>query len=328
MYTITSNNDNKYATLYHNGVPLVADNNHPSFNAIVELLLAGDEESAAKLYDVSDAANEKFEEITTRVSIKNGRIYYDHEEVDSSLSEQIIRFMQNDEDFYPLVNFYERIQRNPDPYSREQIYRWLRTHRFTITEDGTILGYKGVNSDLTSIHSGTAIVDGETLKGNIPNKLDSVVTMPRSEIDSNPDVACSWGLHVGTYDYANSFGSKTLLVEVDPQDIVSVPSDANDEKMRVCRYLVHDVVESPLDIPLYSIRLNEDPEAEPDPCCDDSCECDECKYPEDWIERAEEAEVREMEENTPDPKAPDPNTRWNLDTSSISITLGIMKQND
>jgi hypothetical protein len=65
--------------------------------------------------------------------------------------------------------------------------------------------------------------------------------MARSLVDDNRDVACSVGLHVGNHHYASTFlggGSKLLTVKVNPRDVVSVPSDSNDEKIRACRFTV------------------------------------------------------------------------------------------
>jgi hypothetical protein len=48
-------------------------------------------------------------------------------------------------------------------------------------------------------------------------------------------------LHIGSYDYANSWagdGGKLLLVEFDPQDAVSVPDDSSFQKLRVAKYKV------------------------------------------------------------------------------------------
>ena len=67
-------------------------------------------------------------------------------------------------------------------------------------------------------------------------------------MDDNKDNHCSFGLHVGSYDYANGWagdGGRLLLVEFDPQDAVSVPTDCNFQKLRVCKYkVVADITDS------------------------------------------------------------------------------------
>ncbi|NBO98831.1 MAG: hypothetical protein EBU90_01715 [Proteobacteria bacterium] len=65
--------------------------------------------------------------------------------------------------------------------------------------------------------------------------LFSPVVISREKCDTNPRNACSYGLHVGTYNYASSFsGNVLLMVAFSPEDAVAVPQDGG--KIRVCRY--------------------------------------------------------------------------------------------
>ena len=60
-------------------------------------------------------------------------------------------------------------------------------------------------------------------------------------MDDNKDRHCSHGLHIGSYDYADGWAGsdgRLLLVEFDPQDAVSVPTDCSFQKLRVCKYTV------------------------------------------------------------------------------------------
>ncbi|WNA13761.1 hypothetical protein FIfi106_00140 [Erwinia phage FIfi106] len=69
--------------------------------------------------------------------------------------------------------------------------------------------------------------------------------MPRWMVDADKNVTCSQGLHVGAWDYVRSFsGDTTIKVRVHPRDVVSVPTDYNDQKMRSCQYEVVGVVDS------------------------------------------------------------------------------------
>jgi hypothetical protein len=43
---------------------------------------------------------------------------------------------------------------------------------------------------------------------------------------------------VGSEEYATSFGQRTVIVKVNPRDVVSVPLDCDCQKMRVCEYEV------------------------------------------------------------------------------------------
>jgi hypothetical protein len=59
-------------------------------------------------------------------------------------------------------------------------------------------------------------------------------------------VACAPGLHIGTYNYAHGTyggaGSIVLAVLVDPADVVSVPTDHNNQKCRCCAFKVLSTV--------------------------------------------------------------------------------------
>jgi len=250
QYTLVGTDDGSTITVYvKGGEPMLAHSSHPNFDAILEGVLA-DDEAVVDLFDISRTAASRFEKLTERVSVAHGKVYLDNEEVNDAIAEQITRFIDEGvEDWKPLVAFFENVQANPNDHSREQLYNWLSKRDFTITEDGLIVGYKGVAIDgdqFVSIHSGRAIVDGEVKTGRIPNYIGAVVEMPRNEVTWDPSIGCHSGLHVGTYEYANSFANGALLqVHVNPRDVVSVPTDCDWAKVRCCRYTVIDTIDAP-----------------------------------------------------------------------------------
>ncbi|MCE3285930.1 MAG: hypothetical protein K0R70_2186, partial [Steroidobacteraceae bacterium] len=182
--------------------------------------------------------------------------YFDGDEVHGTLVDTILRFMAEGEDFGPLVKFFENVAANPNDHSREQLYDWLLAQQrkdggVTIDEDGMLVAYKGVRRDgdgsLVSGWAGKAIVDGVEVEGHIPNKIGSVIEMPRTQVVHDPASACSRGLHVGTFAYAKGYARGALLrVSVNPRDVVSVPTEAGGEKVRVCRYVVEDIITEPV----------------------------------------------------------------------------------
>ena len=252
QYTLVGTGpDDQFITVFIPGdaAPLVAHSSHPNFEQIVTLVLSdeGSADEVRDLFDTSLAVARKFERLSERVTVNYGRVYFDGDEVNNALTRQILRFIDEDiEDVSPLVNFFEKVQQNPQPESREQLYEWLDRHNFTITPAGDILAYKGVQCDsygvYLSINSGYAIVDGQEVNGRVSNHIGAIVEMPRQQVAFDPAVGCSTGLHVGTYSYASGFGrGATLEVHVNPRDVVSVPTDCDAQKVRVCRYRVVDV---------------------------------------------------------------------------------------
>lgn len=234
--------------------PVTANDDHPHFDDLLDAVgnpdaLTADE--VRELHDLSIAVGQKFASLSERVTVANGRVYFDGDEVDNALSQHILSALnQGIEDYSPLVRFYENLAANPVPHSREQLYAWLRDREFTVTEDGCFLAYKGVqrqqDGSLVSISHGPAVVDGESVNGAVPNYIGAVVSIPRSKVQHDPAVGCASGLHAGTFEYASSWArGALLLVKINPRDVVSVPTDCSAQKIRVARYRVVDTIDHP-----------------------------------------------------------------------------------
>jgi hypothetical protein len=231
-----------------------ADSNHPYWTEIVRGLRNNDPD-VVTLFDVKAGLGAKLRSLSDRVDFDahTNTLFFDGDVVDDALAQQVVRFLeQGVSDWEPLVKFWENVAQNPSEHSRENLYRWLRTHEFSITANGEIVAYKGVKvgsaqdgaAQYQSIHAGPAWVNGEHVNGYVPNEVGAVVTMPRADVTANPAVGCHVGLHVGTHSYAKSFGhGVTLEVHVNPRDVVSVPTECSDAKMRVCKYTVAGKVE-------------------------------------------------------------------------------------
>jgi hypothetical protein len=103
------------------------------------------------------------------------------------------------------------------------------------------MAYKGIATDGYSVRGNTATIVTEGTvddRGRIKNDQFGIrISVNRNQVDDNRNLGCSFGLHVGSYDYASGWGDKTILVKVDPADVVSVPSDCRFQKCRVCAYI-------------------------------------------------------------------------------------------
>lgn len=186
----------------------------------------------------------------------DGKIYYKNDELPITLTERLLDIVQTGiTDLSSYLKFCENNYSNPSRNSREELYKFISHKDMPITDDGCILGYKGVSGDFMDRHSGTF--------RNMPGDVNE---MERRDVDDNCDHHCSYGFHVGSKDYADQWAGsdgKLLIVKYDPKDAVSVPSDSNYEKLRVCKYTVVSVVpdsnrsESVLSQPLYSADTND-----------------------------------------------------------------------
>jgi hypothetical protein len=229
--------------------PVTVTGDHPHFAEILEAAQDGaDPTEIDGLADLSVAVGGKLSPLSERVSVYAGRVYFDGDAVESALTRQIVRCLDDGlSDWRPLVRFMENAAENPETHSRAMLFDWLSDRDFTITEDGCFIGYKGVVSSgggYVSLHSGPAIVDGQPVNGQVPNNPGSTVEIARSEVQFDPGVGCSTGLHVGTYEYAQSYARGAMLkVKVNPRDVVSVPTDCNAEKLRTCRYVILETID-------------------------------------------------------------------------------------
>lgn len=254
QYSLIRNSGGEVITVFANGNMYSALDTHPNWTAI-KAGVEADDANVIDLFDIGVTAQARFEKLSDRVSVKSGKVYFDNQPTHNALTEQVVRFIEDgQEDFGPLVEFFEKVQSNPNEHSREQLYSWLDVHDFTILPNGNFVGYKGVrvNGDsYESISHGTAISDGVEYTGAIPNPIGAVVEMPRDAVQHDPSVGCHTGLHVGTWSYASGFAQGAVLkVEVNPRDVVSVPTDCNHQKLRTCRYTVLEVIDAPVDGPL------------------------------------------------------------------------------
>jgi hypothetical protein len=255
-YNLIQFDDEATLTVFHDGKPYVATDTHPAWKAILKGVTIDDDVAALDLFDAAVAVAKRFERLGERVTVANGRVYFDGDEVNNALTKKIVEFLEAGvDDWQPLVKFMEKVYTNPQEHSRDQMFEWLTRHAFSINEDGDILGYKSVETatrdgfDYQSITAGTntVVVDGEEFSGKIPQNVGSVVEMPRSDVAFDPSQGCAAGLHVANFGYASTWAGRSaivLLVAVNPRDVVSVPNDSNWEKVRVCRYRVVEVIES------------------------------------------------------------------------------------
>jgi hypothetical protein len=244
QYNLVRRDDSANITVVVDGEMFVADDQHPLFEEIVEAALANDE-NVVNLFDASLKAAEKFENLSERVSVAGGRVYVDQTEVEDTFGEQVLRFMEEGvDDWKPLVLFLEKVYSNTAENIRENLSRWLKAEAFTILPNGNILGYRGLNSDFTSKHSGPGVVNGVPVNGHLDNSVGNTVEIDAKLVENNPSVGCASGLHVGTHEYAKSWagGGPVVTVEVDPIHVRSVPYECGDAKMRVSKYVVKEVV--------------------------------------------------------------------------------------
>lgn len=211
-----------------NGNPISIATDHPNYSNILEAIKVQDWNKVAILADITASVNAY---VTGDVEIKDGVLFYKNEAIHNTIATRIVNFMRNGLPFLPLVKFLENLMQNPSYRAVNELYDFLEAGELPITTDGHFLAYKNVRNDYKDIHSGT-----------FDNSVGKVCEMPRHKVDEDKDRTCSNGLHFCSIKYlphfSDSQGGHTMIVKINPKDVVAIPADYNNTKGRCSRYEV------------------------------------------------------------------------------------------
>ena len=233
-YILTDNS----LTIVVDGKALTMESSNPSFSEAKKLL---SEEKYNELPDLFDTpkAVERFAEGNIKVS--DGEVSYKGEVIHNHVVGRILDFMRQGLPYKPLTRFVEKLMENPSRRAVNELYAFLEHKNMPLTPDGNFLAYKGVRDDFTDWHS-----------GRFANKVGDVNEMQRNGVCDNANIGCSDGFHAGSLDYARHYGNggHLMVVEIDPRDVVSVPLDCDQQKLRTCKYKVVSLFEKKLEEPM------------------------------------------------------------------------------
>jgi hypothetical protein len=198
---------------------------HITYQKVLDAIKANDWDS---LPDIIEPKKVVLNYGQGNVSIQGETLFWKGKELNTGLSVRMIQMLQEGFPIEPMVNFMENLYQNPSKRAVTELYGFLEKCNLPITPDGHFLAYKKVRANYMDVHSGT-----------MDNSVGKIVEMERHDVDDNKDNTCSTGLHFCSQSYLNSFGGeRTVIVKINPRDVVSIPSDYNDAKGRACRYEV------------------------------------------------------------------------------------------
>lgn len=228
---------------------VTADNPH-MLDIWRAIMADASEESLIALFDMA-AAIKAFSR--GNIEIHNEQLFYRGMPIHNVVVDRIFAFMHDNLPVDPLLAFMERLMLNPSKRAVQELYTFLENQHLPITSDGHFLAYKGVDDNYR-----------DTFSGKFENRPGAKHEMPRNMADDNFGLNCSDGFHVGSLGYSTHFGTKTVIVKVDPADVVSVPQDESCDKLRCCKYEVRCDYEGPLKRPLHSSERPYEPEPDTD----------------------------------------------------------------
>lgn len=169
--------------------------------------------------------------LSGRLTYDEGVLYYDGKPLFNYAATSLVKFLQLGHDARALSAFIDKQQQNPDPTVHNELYKFLEHGKIPLTEDGDFLVYKAVRSDYTDIHS-----------GRFDNRIGKKPRLKEREmVDPDRHNTCSRGLHVCSFGYLPHFShadGHVMVCKVDPRDVVAIPADYNNTKMRVVGYEV------------------------------------------------------------------------------------------
>ena len=217
------------------------------------------------------------------IEVKDGNLYVFGDPIHSTIAKRVISFIEHGLDCVHLFKFILKLNMNPSKRAVDELYTFLEHRALPVTDNGNFLAYKAVRADYTDKYTGKFL-----------NTIDSVLEMPRNKVDDNKENGCSYGFHAGSVDYAKDFmnaDGHLMLVEINPADVVSIPTDCQYQKLRTCKYKVVGEYEIDLNDPMYASRFQTDQDDDVDlwddeededflcPNCEcDKSDCDDCYY--------------------------------------------------
>lgn len=234
-----------------------------SYEAVCELVEQNPDATIEEIreavnFDPADAARKR---LGITINDLGDFVFHDEDgsayELPNSFGEYFDTISEKDtEEIEAVRAFARRLSKNPKEYARLAIADWVaKNPSISILSDGRIVGYRGLRSDFTAIHPGFGYVNGEPQAhdGHLDNSPGNVLSFPTELIDHDPSKACSFGLHFGTFVYADGYARNCnqsgtgvrVSVAVAPEDVVSSPLDSHESKLRTLSFEVIEQVAAP-----------------------------------------------------------------------------------
>lgn len=224
--------------VFLNGQAHAIGKDHPNYSTIMSKCLEVDTKpkDIEPLIDVAKAV-EIFS--NGKVTVRDEVLSFDGVEMDAGLGQRVVALLREGQSIDSLVKFMENLLQNPSFRAVNELYGFLSACNLPITSDGCFLAYKKIAYDYKDLYSRT-----------MDNGLGKIVTMHRNRVDEDSSRTCSEGLHCCSFGYLKNYGGtgttdhddRVVIVRVNPKDVVAVPADYHNQKMRVCEYAVVDEI--------------------------------------------------------------------------------------
>lgn len=229
---------NSIAMFPAGAAPITIDASHPNFGVVRAALEVGDYDNALAMASVPAFISKVS---GGDVQVNDDGVFYKGTQMHGYLASKLMQFLQEGLPLQHYCLFLSNLMQNPSATSVNELYLFLEAANLPITEDGCFLAYKAVRSNFRDKHTGT--ID------NSPGA--TIPRLARNQVDDNRERTCSFGYHAAAYEYAKNFlgssGDRMVAVKINPADVVSVPSDYNNQKLRCTFYTVEYEIPGAID---------------------------------------------------------------------------------
>jgi hypothetical protein len=222
-YIITDNS----ITLVVNGKPLTMASSHASFKTVIDRINKQDFTNIEDLFDKAKAINTFGK---GKIKVVGNSVVYNGQPVGGYVVTKILAFIKEGLPVQPLLNFLEKLLQNPSKRAVDELYAFLEAGNLAICEDGDFLAYRKVTEQYKDFYT-----------GKFDNSIGAVVQMVRNSVDEDKNRTCSQGLHFCSHSYLPHYhggSGRTVVVKINPADVVAIPADYANAKGRCCKYEV------------------------------------------------------------------------------------------
>ena len=209
-------------------VPTSIDRSHPNYDMVIGSIEMGD--SLEYILELMQPITKVRKAVAgTSIVVTDSEVLYNGEPLSGVLIDRIL----GGDRVSHLIAFLDKLVKNPSYRAVNELYGFLEKNNHAILEDGNFVAYKIVRADYKDLYS-----------GKFDNSPGQVVSVPRNMVDEDANRTCSHGLHVCGFEYLFHYGvvrngsDRVVAVSINPADVVAVPVDYNNAKMRVCEYTV------------------------------------------------------------------------------------------
>jgi hypothetical protein len=160
---------------------LTATKDNPNWARIEAAIKARDEQALIKAISFKQQVADFGEGIVGSgdISIVGNKVFYRGTQLHGLDVDRMIAYITGGFPKESLILFLESKFRNPNPESVQTLYSFLEGKQMPITDNGTVLGWKGVSADYASIMTGAEpLLSGVRLpNGSISNRVGELVWM-------------------------------------------------------------------------------------------------------------------------------------------------------